>query len=324
LFAELKALVALAETGSMERAANDLYLTPSALTRRIQRLEIELGVVLLDRHFKPPKLTQAGFEVLEKSRAILSSLTDLKASTSGTTAPIGPFRLGLSHALAQPEISKVIVELSKQFPLLQPSISNDISCQLLARLHVGELDGALVVLPIETALPHDLEGVTLAHETMRLVQARTSAQLRSSGSSEFYRRNWVLNPVGCLVREEIKSRVERLGAPLIVAAELHNPDLQLSLIAGNVGVGMLRASFLQTHPLRTRLSIIEHPKFDLSIRIAFFRGRYLGTREQVALELQRILVKHFIGASEAPSRVIRRDRGGQRLSRLLKKSWKTL
>ena len=301
LFAELQALVALAETGSMERAANDLYLTPSALTRRIQRLELELGVVLLDRHFKPPKLTRAGFEVLEKSRAILTSLSDLKTSTSGTAIPVGPFRLGLSHALARPEISDVIIKLGKQFPLLQPSIGNDISCQLLARLRVGELDGALVVLPIETALPLDLEGVTLAHETMRLVQARSSVQLRSLSSQEFYRRSWVLNPVGCLVREEIKNRVERLGALLIVAAELHNPGLQLSLIAGNVGVGMSRASFLRTHPLRTRLSIIEHPNFNISIRIAFFRARYLGTREQVALELQRILVKHFEGASEAPT-----------------------
>jgi DNA-binding transcriptional LysR family regulator len=300
LFAELKALVALAETGSMERAANDLYLTPSALTRRIQRLEAELGVLLVDRHFKPPKLTQAGFEVLQKSRAILSSLSDLKISTSGNTPPIGPFRLGLSHALAQPDISKVIVGLGKQFPLLQPSISNDVSCQLLARLHVGELDGALVVLPTETALAPDLEGVTLAHETMRVVQARSSAQPRSSRSSEFYRRNWVLNPVGCLVREEIKHRVERLGASLIVAAELHNPGLQLSLVAGNVGVGMFRASFLRTHPLRTRLTMIEHPDFNISIRIAFFRGRYLGTREQVALELQHMLVKHFGGASEVP------------------------
>ncbi len=290
----------------MERAAKDLYLTPSALTRRIQRLEAELGVVLLDRHFKPPKLTQAGFEVLEKSRTILSSLSDLKASTSGTTPPVGPFRLGLSHALARPDISEVIIELGKQFPLLQPNICNDISCQLLARLHLGELDGALVILPIDTALPHDLEGVTLSHEAMRLVHARTSAQLRSSKSSEFYRRNWVLNPVGCLVREEIKNRVEHLGVPLIVAAELHNPDLQLSLIAGNVGVGMLRASFLRTHSLRTRLSIIEHPNFNISIRIAFFRARHLGTREQVALELQRILVKHFKGASEAPLRVTRR------------------
>ena len=277
----------------MERAANDLYLTPSALTRRIQRLELELGAVLLDRHFKPPKLTRAGFEVLEKSRAILTSLSDLKTSTSGAAIPVGPFRLGLSHALARPEISNVIIELGKQFPLLQPSIGNDVSCQLLERLRLGELDGALVVLPTEKILPGGLEGVTLADDTMRVVQARTSAQPRSSKSSEFYRRNWVLNPLGCLVREEIKNRVERLGVPLVVAAELHNPDLQLSLIAGNVGVGMLRASFLRTHSLRARLSPIEHPNFNITIRIAFFRGRHLGAREQVALELQRILMKQF-------------------------------
>ena len=293
VFEELKALVAIAESGSMERAADHLSLTPSALTRRIQRLEVELGAVLFDRHFKPPKLTQAGFEILEKGRAILSSLSDLKSSTSGVTPPVGPFRLGFSHAVAQPDISKVIVELGKKFPLLQPHISNDISSQLLARLRVGELDGAVVVLPKETALPHDLDGVTLTQEEMQPVQARTAAQPRSAGCSEFYRRNWILNPVGCLVREEIKKRVERLGAPLIVAAELHSPGLQLSLIAGNVGVGMLRTSFLRAHPLRTRLRVIEHPNFQVAIRIAFFRGRYLGRREQVALELQRMLENHF-------------------------------
>jgi len=281
----------------MERAANDLSLTPSALTRRIQRLEVELGAVLFDRHFKPPKLTLAGLEILEKSRAILSSLSDLKSSTSGGAPPVGPFRLGLSHAVAQPDISKVIVELGKQFPLLQPHISNDISSQLLARLRLGELDGAVVVLPKDTALPHDLDGVTLAQEEMQAVQARTLRQSRSARCVEFYRRNWILNPVGCLVREEIKKRVEQLGAPLVVAAELHSPDLQLSLIAGNVGVGVLRTSFLRAHPLRTRTRVIDHPNFSIAIRIAFFRGRYLGIREQVALELQRMLVNHFKNAS---------------------------
>ena len=293
MFAELKALVALAETGSMDRAARGLYLTPSAFSRRIQRLESELGVVLLDRHFKPPKLTQAGFEVLERSRAILSSVGDLKASAAGDTSPAGPFRLGLSYALALPEISKAILQLGRRFPLLQPSLCNDTSPQLLARLHLGELDGALVVLPMETPLPYDLEGATLAHEAMRVVQARTPSPARTAGCSDFYRRNWVLNPVGCLVREEIKNRVERLGASLVVAAELHNPDLQLALIAGNVGVGMARASLLRSHALRDRLSIIAHPSFKISIRIAFFRARHLGTREPVALELQRMLAKHF-------------------------------
>jgi len=293
VFDELKALVAVAEAGSMERAASDLSLTPSALSRRIQRLEIELGAVLFDRHFRPPKLTQAGFEILEKSRAILSSLRDLKNSASGGTPPVGPFRLGLSHAIAQPDIAKVIVDLGKQFPLLRPHISNDISSQLLARLRLGELDAAVVVLLNETPLTPDLEGVTLAQEEMHPVQARTLRESRSARCAEFYRRNWILNPGGCLVREEIKKRVERLGLPLVIAAELHSPGLQLSLIAGNVGVGVVRTSFLQAHPLRAQLRVIEDPNFSIAIRIAFFRGRYLGTRTQVALELQQMLVNHF-------------------------------
>jgi DNA-binding transcriptional LysR family regulator len=297
LFPELKAFVSLAETGSMDRAASDLYLTPSAFTRRIQRLEIALGVVLLDRRFKPPKLTQAGFEVLEKGRAILSSVSDLKSSASEGRAPTGPFRLGLSHAIAQPDIGEVIVELGKRFPLLQPNISNSISSELLTQLRLGKLDGAVVVLPKQMAVPHDLDGVTLGQEEMRPVQGRSSGSRRSTKCPEFYRRSWILNPAGCLIREEIKNRVERLGATLGVAAELHSPGLQLSLIAGNVGVGLLRTSFVLTHPLRSRLSVIEHPNFKLSIRIAFFRGRYLGTREKVALELQRMLVKHFEGTS---------------------------
>jgi len=293
MFAELKALVVLAETGSMERAASGLYLTPSALTRRIQRLEAELDVILLDRHFKPPKLTQAGYEVLEKSRTILSSFSDLKASTSGKMPPAGPFRLGLSHALARPELSKVIITLGKQFPLVQPSICSDVSLHLLSRLRQGELDAALVVFPNQAALPQDLEGVTLAHEPMLLVQSRNSNDPRTSKGADLRSRHWVLNPVGCLVREEIKQRVEQLGVPLVIAAELHNPDLQLSLVAGNVGLGMLRSGFLRCHPMRSQVRVIKHPNFKISIRIAFFRAQHLGTRAQAALGLQRILLKHF-------------------------------
>jgi len=155
----------------------------------------------------------------------------------------------------------------------------------------------VVVLPKQSALTPDLEGVTLAQEEMQPVQARTLRPSRSASCAEFYRRNWILNPVGCLVREEIRKRVERLGVPVAVAAELHSPGLQLSLIAGNIGVGVVRTSFLRAHPLRTRLRVIEHPNFSIPIRIAFFRGRYLGAREQVAIQLQRMLVNHFEKAS---------------------------
>lgn len=116
---------------------------------------------------------------------------------------------------------------------------------------------------------------------------------RNRRSSEFYRRPWILNPVGCLVREEIRRRVERLGVPFAVAAELHNPDLQLSLIAANVGVGAVSARFLRTHSLRNRVDVIDHPMFKLNARIGFIRSERLGARECVALKLQEILMQHF-------------------------------
>lgn len=293
MFEELRALVTLAERRSMERAAHGLRLTPSAFSRRIQRLEAELGITLLDRHFKPPRLTPAGLEVLERGRAILSSVSDLKASASGDISPGGPFRLGLSHALAQPEISGVILELGRRFPHLRPTLSNDTTPQLLSRLNLGELDAALIVLPANAPPPRDLKGVRLAREAMRVVQARNTTQPRASRPSDFYRRSWVLNPAGCLVREEIKARVRRLGAELVVAAELHNPELQLALIAGNVGVGVARAAVLRNHPLRSRLRVLRHPGFEISVGIAFYRARHLGAREPVALELQRMLARHF-------------------------------
>jgi DNA-binding transcriptional LysR family regulator len=277
----------------MERAAADLYLTPSALSRRIQRLETELGIVLLDRQFKPPRVTQAGLEVLEKSRSILTSIGELKSSTSRSSIPSGPFRLGLSYALARPEISDVIVELGKQFPLLRPNICNDVTPELLVRVHRGELDAALAILPDETIIPHELDSVTLARDTMQLVQARLPAVRKSSRPPQFYRKNWVLNPAGCLVRQQIRDRVERLGCPLVVAAELHNPDLQLALIAGNVGIGMFQAGFLKTHRLRTQLRVFQDPNFNISIRIVFCSGKHLGTRQQVAAKLRQILVTHF-------------------------------
>lgn len=292
MFAELKALVTLAETGSMERAARGLHVTASAFSRRIQRLEAELGIELLDRHYKPPRLTPGGLAAVERSRAILSSVTELRASVSRDSPPAGPFRLGLSHAVAQPGIAEVIVELGRRFPLLRPTISNDTTPRLLSRLQLGELDAAVGVLPAKFRLPRGLEGVTLEQQAMQVVEARASANSGSSRGSGFYRRGWVLNPTGCLVREEIRARVQRLGVPLVIAAELHDPGLQLALVAGNVGVGVVSAGLLRIHPLKSRLRVVRHPRFELSVRIAYFRARHLGVREPVALELQRMFENH--------------------------------
>ena len=87
----------------------------------------------------------------------------------------------------------------------------------------------------------------------------------------------MLNPEGCLIWEEIRQRVERHGAPLLIAAELHNPGLQLPLIAGGMGVSISPTSFVRAHALRSRVSVIRHLDFHLSIRVVFLYARHLGS-----------------------------------------------
>jgi len=288
----------------MERAAKEVHLTPSAFTRRIQRLESELGVALLDRHFKPPRLTPAGLEVLERSRGILASLSELKAAVAGKAPPTGPFRVGLSHALSLPEVAEAIIELGSEFPLLRPNVGSDISARLLARLRQGELDGALVVLPVTSPFPTELEGVTLAEEPMLVIEARVPRSPARSARRplDLRRCSWVLNPPGCLVRAELERRAERLGGSVTVAAELHSSDLQLALVAGKVGLGLVRASVLRAHPLRRELRVIDHAAFALSIQISFVRGSHLGSREPVALAFQRMLQRRFARIGEPARR----------------------
>ena len=62
---EMRTFVVLAESGSLQRAAERLFLTPSAVTRQIQRLEAALKTPLLDRRVKPGRITREGRAVLD-------------------------------------------------------------------------------------------------------------------------------------------------------------------------------------------------------------------------------------------------------------------
>jgi DNA-binding transcriptional LysR family regulator len=71
LLDDLRALVEFAQAGSIARAADRLFRTPSAITRQVQRLEAALGAELLDRSVKPPRLNSLGSRVLEQARDLL-------------------------------------------------------------------------------------------------------------------------------------------------------------------------------------------------------------------------------------------------------------
>jgi DNA-binding transcriptional LysR family regulator len=227
---------------------------------------------------------------------MLRIMDDLKASGAKDAEPSGIFRVGLSHALAQPSLVASIQRLTSRFPRLQPVLSTDLRQQLIEQVRTGELDLALAFLSAADTMPADVAGSVLASERLVLVKARGS-QPRGRGGSKSKDREldarWVLNPPGCFIRAALEARLRELGFPFQVAAAINNIDMQLSLVASGIGLGLIPGRFLASHPKRRRLERITRSGISIEASIVFMQAGHLGRLEPAAAFLQKELRDHF-------------------------------
>ncbi|MGB7646672.1 MAG: LysR family transcriptional regulator, partial [Pseudomonas fluorescens] len=96
----IQAFLAVARTGSFTKAANELHLSPSALTVQVQQLEDWLGVALLDRSPRHVSITAAG----EAARAPMEKLLlDLDNIVTGSR-DLAALRRGVVAIAALPSV----------------------------------------------------------------------------------------------------------------------------------------------------------------------------------------------------------------------------
>jgi DNA-binding transcriptional LysR family regulator len=298
---EMRTFVVLAESGSLQRAAERLFLTPSAVTRQIQRLEANLKTPLLDRRVKPGRITREGRAVLDSGRRMLRIMDDLKASGARDAEPSGIFRVGLSYMLAQPSLVASIERLTSRFPRLQPVLSTHLRQQLIEQLRTGELDVALAFLSADDSMPGDLASSVLAAERLVLVKARgPQPRPRRSSKSKDHALDgrWVLNPSGCFIRAAIEARLRELGSPFELAAAINNIDMQLSLVASGIGFGAIPSRFLASHPKRRQLERITRAGVSIEASIVFVQAAHLGRLEPAAAFLHKEFRDHFAEREE--------------------------
>lgn len=120
---ELEVFAATIEGGSFSAAGRKLGLTPSAVSRTIDRVEARLGVRLILRTTRVLTLTAEGQVYLGAARRILSDLDDAEQLIANQGAPRG--RLRVSAAFAHGRLC--IVPLLGKFAALYPNILVDIS-----------------------------------------------------------------------------------------------------------------------------------------------------------------------------------------------------
>ncbi|MES2937011.1 MAG: LysR family transcriptional regulator [Pseudomonadota bacterium] len=286
---EMRALVALAETGSFVRASDKLCLTPSAATRMVQRLESRLGAVLLDRTVKPPRFTAVGRTVLQQCREVLAQVEEMSAGVSPDAEPRGVLRVGLAHALADAGVVDPVQRLYARFPKVKLRLSSDLTQTLFERVRSGDLDAAVVLMPQGQLPPAPLTTRVIARDTMVIAASKAARLGRLPSLAALAGQSWVLNPTGCLLRAALVDAMQAQGAAMDIAAEVHNLHLQASLVASGYGLGLLPLRHLRSEPRRAQLRALRPGGFELPMAVSFVQGGSLGRLEGAAQHLEQVL-----------------------------------
>ncbi|HEY8885776.1 MAG TPA: LysR family transcriptional regulator [Chloroflexota bacterium] len=164
---QLRAFVEVATSGHFGRAAERLHVTQPALTQRIQALEAELGLQLLERNAREVRLTPAGAVLLPHAMRLVQvedqGLRALKAYSSGM---VGRLRLAYPSAGDVATAGVIIAEFRRRFPAVDVETISGSSGANLQLLQENAADAAVVL--ISSTRPEGIETRTLRREEIIL------------------------------------------------------------------------------------------------------------------------------------------------------------
>jgi DNA-binding transcriptional LysR family regulator len=141
---QLDAFVAVATELHFGRAASGLYMSQSTLSELVRRLERELGTPLLVRTTRHVSLTDAGAELLARSKLILDEVAAAAAAVRRVAnGEGGTVRLGVTPPVAPVLAPHLIDRFAKDSPNVELSLQRMWLPDLVAAIAAGEVDVAI-------------------------------------------------------------------------------------------------------------------------------------------------------------------------------------
>ena len=166
---QLAYLLAVRDTLNFTRAAEQCFVTQSSLSGGLAELERNLGLKLVERSRQHVAMTAVGEAVCARAEQILSASEDLLAFARAQAEPgTGSLRLGIIPTIAPYLLHDFLAGTAEHFPTLELFLHERQTDNLLAEVSGGELDAAVLALPMDTG---SLEVTHLFDDPLRLLAA---------------------------------------------------------------------------------------------------------------------------------------------------------
>jgi LysR family hydrogen peroxide-inducible transcriptional activator len=239
----LRYFVAAAEAGHFTRAARRCGIAQPSLSSQIKKLESELGQHLFHRIGRRVELTEAGRRLLDRVGPLLKALDEVEREMRTADEPgSGPLAVGAIATVAPYLLPAAIRAFRRRHPDVDLHVREDLTANVIAAVHEGELDLAVVALPIddERLVIDELftEPLLVAvHREHPLARShRKGVSLSELRDDRFI----LLSEMHCL-GEQVAGFCKQLPFPLSVSCRSTQLTTVQELIAMQQGVSLLPA-----------------------------------------------------------------------------------
>jgi LysR family transcriptional regulator, nitrogen assimilation regulatory protein len=300
---QLRALVTVAETGNVTKAADLLHVVQPAISRQLRLLEEDLGVTLFDRGRHGMALTEAGVTMVEYAKRILNEVDRAKAEMKPAQGSVGGIvTIGLLPSVADLLSGPILLKIQKEYPNIRVRITVGYSGHLPKWLEAGEVDFALL---------YDLKPTPLLNVTPILEES-----LWVVGSPAHKLRQNKPVPLAWLVKQEVVLPSPHHGLRLLVdqasslmkyklnvSAETNALSVQKSMVLSGHSVTVLPAVAVVDDVKRGLLTAapIKEPSIQRKIVLALPANRQTTLPAQCTIPLLIQCMKDAVKKGSWPS-----------------------
>lgn len=254
----LRYFMALSRHGHFGRAAEACGISQPALSVQIKELETLLGAPLTERSARQIRLSSLGEALAERAREILSAvdeLDDLARISRGSLG--GRLRIGVIPTIAPYLLPGLIKELAAHYPDLDIQPREAVTRTLLRDLGEGQLDLAIVALPVSESAFHE---EPLFEEEFVLVRPLADADKPVPNPKRLLEMRLLLLEEGHCFRDQALSFCSPSGLGTRELIEGSSLTTLVQMVSAGIGVTLIPEMAVQMETLSAQVSVARLPK----------------------------------------------------------------
>lgn len=289
-FNELRIFKAVAEEGSVSRAAQRLNCVQPNVTARIRQLEERLNVTLFHRKSRGVALTSAGRVLLDYAGRIMALVNEAERIMQEREPLGGRLIIGALETTAAVRLPSVLAEFHRRFPCVDLQLVTGTALDLIQQILDFKLDGTFV------------DG-TIDHPELIVEDSyiEENVLVCAKGEDPFLRErpiNILAFPIGCFYRNQLETWLHKSGFIPYRIMEFSTIETIIGCVSAGMGITFLPRSVLTGNSSSEKITI-----HSLPAEVAHVTTRFLRRKDSVepkALFEFRTIVQELISSGQQP------------------------